>query len=61
MGHVQLHIRTMTRFIWLETIKGRLTAVNKDLKHRQRNGRQRRFAAEVDWAKGFVFGGENEV
>ena len=33
---------------------------NRDLKHRQRNGR-RRFATEADWAKGFVFGGENEV
>ena len=30
------------------------------IKHRQRNGR-RRFATEADWAKGFVFGGENEV
>ena len=28
MGHSQLHTRTMTRFIWLQTIKGRLTAVN---------------------------------
>lgn len=28
MGHAKLHTRTMTRFIWLETIKGRLTAVN---------------------------------
>ena len=33
---------------------------NRDLKHRQRNGR-RRFATEADWAKDFVFGGENEV
>ena len=33
----------------------------RDLKHRQRNGRRRRFATEADWAKGFVFGGENEV
>ena len=28
----------------------------RDLKHRQR-----RFATEADWAKGFVFGGENQV
>ena len=32
----------------------------RDLKHRQRNGR-RRFETEADWAKGFVFGGENKV
>ena len=32
-----------------------------DLKHRQLNGRRRRFSTEADWAKGFVFGGENEV
>ena len=36
-------------------------SANRDLKHRQRNGRRRRFATEADWAKGFVFGGENEV
>ena len=34
---------------------------NRDLKHRQRNRRRRRFAIDADWAKGFVFGGENEV
>ena len=28
MGYAQLHRRTITRFFWLETIKGRLTAVN---------------------------------
>lgn len=28
MGHAQLHTRTMTRSIWLETIKGWLTVVN---------------------------------
>ena len=33
----------------------------RDLKHRQRNGRRRRLVTEADWAKGFVFGGENEV
>ena len=33
----------------------------RDLKHRQLNGRRRRFPTEADWAKGFVFGGENEV
>ena len=33
----------------------------RDLKHRQRNGRRRRFSTEADWAKGFAFGGENEV
>ena len=32
----------------------------RDLKHRQRNGRRRRFATEADWAKGFVFGGETK-
>ena len=34
---------------------------NRDLKHRELNGRRRRFPTEADWAKGFVFGGENEV
>ena len=29
--------------------------------HRQRNGQRRRFATEADCAKGYVFGGENEV
>ena len=33
----------------------------RDLKHRELNGRRRRFPTEADWAKGFVFGGENEV
>lgn len=28
VGHGQLHTRTMTRSIWLETIKGWLTVVN---------------------------------
>ena len=28
MGHAQFHTRTMARFIWLETVKGQLTAVN---------------------------------
>ena len=36
-------------------------SIVRDLKHRQRNGLRRRFATEADWAKGFVFGGENEV
>ena len=35
--------------------------VIRDLRHRQRHGRRRRFATEADWAKGLVFGGENEV
>ena len=35
---------------------------NRDLKHRQLNGRRRRrFPTEADWAKGFVFCEENEV
>ena len=33
----------------------------KDLKHRQRNVRRRRFVTEADWTKGFVFGRENAV
>ena len=33
----------------------------RDLKHRQRNKRRRCFETEADWAKGFVFGGENQV
>ena len=41
--------------------KNSCVADYRDLKHRQRNGRLRRFATEADWAKGFVFGGENEV
>ena len=39
----------------------RLIRRERGLKHRQRNKRQRRFATEADWAKGFVFGGEKQV
>ena len=35
--------------------------VNREIKHRQRNGRLQRFATETDKAKGFVFGGKSEV
>lgn len=28
MGHAQLHARTITPFVWLETIKGWLAVVN---------------------------------
>ena len=41
--------------------KNVVIAVNRDLKHRQLSGRRRRFPTEADWAKGFVFGGENKV
>ena len=44
---------------WMKEIKV-LTNI-RDLKHRQLNGRRRRFPTKADWAKGFVFGGENEV
>ena len=47
----ELH-KPITREVLKRTIK--------DLKHRQRNVR-RRFATEADWAKSFVFGGENAV
>ena len=32
--------------------------VNREIKHRQRNGRLQRFATETDKAKGFGFGGK---
>ena len=35
--------------------------VNRVIKHRQRNGRLKRFSTETDKAKGFVFGGKSEV
>ena len=35
--------------------------VNREIKHRQRNGRLKRFATETDQAKGFGFDGKSEV
>ena len=48
----ELH-KPITREVLKRTIK--------DLKHRQRDVRRRRFVTEADWAKGFVFGRENAV
>ena len=50
----------------IQTQKGRhstsaISDLKRDRKHRQRNGRRQRFVTEEDWAKGFVFGGVNEV
>ena len=50
----------------LVSVKRRLRSVvfshgNRDLKHWRWNARRWCFATQADWAKGFIFSGENEV
>ena len=47
--------------IWASELKFPRAVENRELKHRRRTGRRRRFIPEKDWTEGFVYGGKTEV